>query len=98
RNDAAIDDGARPHDTVDRRLAGLPAMDVDVVVIADQAGFPADLLHHGIAGIDAQAALDAFELRAVADVDAGRTDRDALITIDAVADMLAESTQLGGLL
>ena len=93
-----VDDGARPHDAVDRRLAGLTALDVDVVVVADQAGFPADLRHHGIAGIDAEAALDAVELRAVTDIDAGRTHRDALIAIDAVAGDSAERPQFVRLL
>ena len=49
----AIDDGARPDDTIDRRLAGLTPVNIDVVVVSDQPGFPADLGHHGIAGIDA---------------------------------------------
>ena len=69
RDHGGIGDGARPHDAVDRRLAGLAPVDVDVVVVADQPGFPADLGHHGVAGIDAQAALDAVELRPVADID-----------------------------
>src|SRR5258708_17489561 len=65
-NDQAIDDGARPDDPVDRRLAGLAAMNVDVIVVTDQARFPADLPHDAVAGVDAETALDAFELRAVA--------------------------------
>ena len=85
-------------DAVDRRLAGLAALDVDVVVVADQPLRPADLGHDVVAGVDAEPALDAFELRAVADVDAGRADRDALIAIDAVADLLAVRAQLRRLL
>jgi len=67
-NDRTIDDGARPDDPVDRRLAGLAAMNVDVIVVTDQARFPADLPHDAVAGVDAETALDAFELRAVAAV------------------------------
>ena len=85
-----IDDRAGPDDAVDGRLAGLTPLDIDIVVVSDQAGFPADLLHHRIAGIDAQAALDTTQLRAVADIDACRTDRDTLIAVDAVADSFAE--------
>src|SRR5216684_3069340 len=94
----AVDDGARPDDTEDFRLAGLPAVNIDVVVVPDQAGFPADLLHDGIAGIDAQAALDAVELRAVTDIDPGRADGNALIAIDAVAGGFAGCPQLVRLL
>ena len=74
------------------------ALNIDVVVVADQAGRPADLLHHGVAGIDAEAALDAAELGAIADIDAGRTDGDALIAVDAVAGLLAERAQIVRLL
>src|SRR5450631_4097736 len=81
-----------------RKISGLPAVDIDVVVVPDQAGFPADLLHHGIAGIDAEAALDAVELRAVADIDPGRADGNALIAIDAVAGGFAGCPQLVRLL
>src|SRR3954454_21610310 len=98
RDDRAVGDGASPDDAVDRRLAFLAALDVDVVVVADQPLRPADLGHHVVAGVDAEPALDAFELRSIADVDAGRTHGDALITVDAVADLLAERAQLGRLL
>ncbi len=43
------------------------------------------LLHDGVAGVDAQAALNAAKLRALADIDACRTDCDALAAIDAIA-------------
>src|SRR6266576_3047279 len=89
-----VDDGARPDEAENFRLAGLPAVNIDIVVVSDQAGFPADLLHHGIAGIDAQAALDAAELSAIADIDSSRTDGDALIAIDAVAGGFARCPQL----
>src|SRR3954454_22825450 len=94
----AVNDGARPDGAKYRRLSDLAAMNVDVVVITDQPGFPADLLHHGVAGGDAKPALNAVELGAVADVDAGRTYRYALVTIDAVAGVLADGAQFGGLL
>ena len=42
-------------------------------------------MHDIIAGINARGALDAFHLRAVADVDAGGTDRHALSAGDTVA-------------
>src|SRR6266700_6265808 len=96
-DDGAVDDRARTDDTVDLRLAFAAPLDVDVVVVPDQALRPADFLHHGVAGIDAEPALDAFELRTVADIDAGRADRDALITIDAIADLLALRAQFRGL-
>src|SRR5262245_12442017 len=46
---------------------------------------PLDLGHDLVAGIDAESALDALKLRAVADVDSGGADSHALIAIDAVA-------------
>src|SRR4029077_16959174 len=54
----------------------------------DQRARPAHLVHDLVASIDTQRALDAFELRAVANVDAGRADRHALTAIDAVAPAL----------
>src|SRR6266542_1495272 len=49
-----------------------------------------DLLHHGVAGVDAGGAVDAFHLRAISDVDASRTHGDALAAVNAIA-------QAGGL-
>ena len=43
----------------------------------------AELLHHDVAGVDAAGAGDALELEAVPDVDALRTDDDALVAVDA---------------
>ena len=55
-------------------------------VVGDQARAAGPtLVHDVVAGIDAQRALDAFELRAVADVDAHRADGDAGLAVDAVA-------------
>ena len=51
----------------------------------DQLGRPADPGHDVVAGVDAQPAADALELQPVADVDAHRADRDALVAGDAVA-------------
>src|SRR5437899_8398919 len=79
-----VDQRAWTDHAVDRRLALTPALHVDVGVVADQAGGPADFAHDIVAGVNAQAALNATELDAVADVDAGRTDVDALVTVDAV--------------
>ena len=56
------------------------------------------LEHDGVAGVDAEAALDAAELRALANVDAGRAGRDALMAVDAVAGRLARRLRLGGFL
>src|SRR5271169_1564914 len=67
----------------------LTAFDVDVGVESDEAGRPADLLHHRIAGIDAKSALNAAEIGAAADVDPGRTHMHALQTIDEIAGRLA---------
>ena len=73
----------------------LAALDVEVGVVGDQSRRTADLRHHGVAGVDAQPALDAAEVRAVADVDAGRADVDALVAVDAVARGLALRPQHG---
>src|SRR5690606_18129347 len=54
-------------------------------VEGDQAAGQTDLVHHLVAGIDAEAAADAFELQAVADIDAGGADGDALPAVDAMA-------------
>ena len=48
-------------------------------VVGDQPARPADLVHDLVAGVDAQRAGDAFELLAVADVDAHRADGDACL-------------------
>ncbi len=45
----------------------------------------ADLVHHRVAGVDAQRAGDAFELLAVANVDACGADGDAGVAVDAIA-------------
>ena len=57
-----------------------------------------DFGHHRIAGVDAEAALDAAELRALADVDSSGTDGDALVAVDAVAGGLPMRMRLGGVL
>src|SRR5690606_18424032 len=63
-----------------------PAADhVLVRVVGDQAGRTFDLAHHLVARVYAQAALDAFELQPLANVDALRTHDDALLAVDAVA-------------
>ena len=54
-------------------------------VISDQVARAANLIHDLVTGIDAKSALDAFELRAVTDVDAGGADDDAGLAVDAVA-------------
>ena len=52
---------------------------------ADQTGRAAEFEHHPIAAVGAQSAIDAFVLRAVADVDAGRANLLANAAIDAIA-------------
>ena len=79
-------------------LPSLPALDVDVGVVGDQAGGRPIFVHHRVAGVDAQAALDAAEIGAVADIDAGRADMHALQAVDAVAGRLALRAQCRGLL
>src|SRR5262249_52498080 len=54
-------------------------------VVGNQPARPLDLGHDLVAGIDAESALDALELRAVADVDSRGAYSHALIAIDAVA-------------
>jgi hypothetical protein len=57
--------------------------------VADQAARVLHLVHDGVAGIDAGGATDAFDLQAVADIDAGRADLDAHGAVDAVTQALA---------
>ena len=57
--------------------------------VANQAARPADLVHDRVTGVDAGGAVHAFHLRAVADIDAGRADRDALLAVDAIAEAAA---------
>ena len=71
---------------------GFAVLEGDVV---DQAARLADLVHHVVAGIDAQRAGDAGQLLAVADVDAHRADVDAGVAVDAVAEPLGIG-RLGG--
>src|SRR5439155_16319625 len=93
-----VERGAQPHEAIFRRGAFLPVLDIKVGIIGDQPRGPADLRHHGIAGIDAKTALDAAEVRPLADVDAGRADMDALQAVDAVADRQPLLAQRRGLL
>jgi len=97
-DDDDVENGARAHQLVDRLLAARAALDVFIGVVGDQPGRPVNLGHHRVAGVDAQAALDAAQLRALADVDADRTDRDALHAVDAVARRLACGARARGVL
>ena len=76
RDHGGVGDGAWPHDTVDRRLAGLAPVNVDVVVVTDQAGFP-PILVITVSQASMQRPLDASS-SVVADIDAGRARRHAL--------------------
>src|SRR5690606_26377340 len=82
---ARIDEDARADQAIDRRLPGRSRLLVRQSVDRDQSPRAPDLVHDGIARVDAQAAAYAFELLAVADVDSGRTDRHALAAVHAVA-------------
>ena len=73
--------------------ARLATLDVDVRIIGDQAGWTVDLGHHVITGIDAQAALDTAQIRAVADIHTGRADSDTLLAIDTITDRVACGAQ-----
>src|SRR5208282_213801 len=57
-----------------------------------------DLLHHGVAGVDAEAALDAAKLRAFANIDAGGADGDTLHAVDAIAGGFAVRARAGRVL
>jgi len=54
-------------------------------VVAHQATRETHLVHDGVAGVDAQSAGDALVLKAIADVDTGRTNLHAEVAVDAVA-------------
>src|SRR5690606_16318891 len=68
------------HERVADDARGKPQLfavdDAAIRGVANQAFVEADALHDVVAGVDAGGAVDAFQLRAVADVDAGRTDFD----------------------
>ena len=68
-------------------------MNIDIVVITDQAGFPADLGHHGYRRRRYTGRTD-VELRAVTDVNTGWAYRDALVAVDAVTDRGEKRTSL----
>src|SRR5690606_11937484 len=84
RHKHCVEDGARPDEMNARRLAALAFLHVDVGVVSDEALGPANLGHDLIASVDAQRAIDAFKLITVADIDAWRTNGDALAAIDAI--------------
>ncbi|MPN36028.1 hypothetical protein SDC9_183533 [bioreactor metagenome] len=53
--------------------------------VTDQATRQADFVHHLVADVDAGGTADALILQAIADVNAGRANHDALPAVDAVA-------------
>src|SRR5262249_40128072 len=55
----------------------------------NQAPGPGHLVHNGVAGVDTRRAVHAFHLSAVADIDPGGADPDALAAIDAIAKAFA---------
>ncbi len=97
RDHGGVDQRAHAHHLDEGLLALEPRLDVEVGVVGDQAPGAAELAHHSVAGVDAEPALDAAEIGAVPDVDAGRADMDALQALDAIAGRLALGAQLLGL-
>ena len=57
-----------------RRQAGVAPLHIVFGVITNQASRAADAGHDVVAGVDAEAALDAVDLQAIANVDAGGAD------------------------
>src|SRR6185369_2479980 len=82
---ACVVDRPWPDGFVGRGRAATARGHRGVGVVGDEAAWPADLVHDLVAGVDAEAAVDALQLRAVADVDAHRADDDAGVAVDAVA-------------
>src|SRR6185295_4339002 len=89
---------AQAHEPVDRGLILLSEMDIDVGIIGDQFCRPPGLGHDGVAGVDAEPALDAAEIGSVADVDTGRANVNALQAVDTVAGREPALAQNVGLL
>src|SRR5690606_21172586 len=55
--------------------------------VADEAARIAHLVHHRITAVDAQCAVDALVLQAVADIDAGGADLHADLAVDAIPEI-----------
>ena len=83
-----VEQGPGPDQPIDGRLSRRPGRHGLVRVVADQPPGPVDPVHHLVAGVGAQAAVDALQLGAVADVDAHGADHDALVAVDASAPAL----------
>src|SRR3990167_3551960 len=87
--DAEVDQRARTHQRLAdrlRRAACLFGRSIVERAIIDQPARSPDLLHHPVARVDTERAGDAADLRAFANVDPRRADRDALIAVDAVTE------------
>ena len=65
-----------------------PGCNGHVRIVRDQAGWAADLRHHFIARINAERAVNTFQLRSIADIDPDRADLYALIAINTVAALI----------
>src|SRR5262249_33249650 len=78
REGAGVQNGPGPHDARRHKVAMRVGFQIAERVIRDELPRPADLVHDFVAGVDAKRALDAFELRSIAYIDAHRTSRDAL--------------------
>ena len=89
-----IDQGSRTKQRLQRRVRRGPGLFGRNIVqrqIVDQTAWTAYLFHHLVAGINAQGAGDAADLRTFADIDTGRANGHALVAIDAIADRLIRS-------
>src|SRR5690606_41972788 len=53
-------------------------------IVADQTAWQVNLVHHVVAGINAEGTGNAFKLQPVADINAHRTDGNALVAINAM--------------
>src|SRR5690606_22263756 len=99
RPHAGIDDRARTDDGLPLRRQDFPGLLKAVTLFGGVVNEPAraaDLVHHGVAGVDAQGAGDAFQLRAVADIDAGRAHGNAGVAVNAVTNLAALLRRLFG--
>ena len=85
REEAGIEHRSRPDQPEGNAVTVFLRLEIAKCIVGDQLCGPADLRHDLIASVDAERALDAFELRAIADIDARRADRHALPAIDAIA-------------
>src|SRR5690606_41605874 len=79
-----IGHGSWPDET-DARLAGRIRIKLSGMgIVADQTASQVNPVHHVVAGINAEGTGNAFKLEPVADLNAHRTDGNALVAINAM--------------